>query len=697
MKPAHMITMVACIAVLAVTAPTGAQDSAPSMVALARARAEAPPDPPVERPDLRDVPTATRLFYMTGGDNAVCVRAINDVTGDGLDEIIYGLDIFADGDNLYCIDGASSDVGTIVWSLETSDGASGGYFYGDQALVPIVSDPDGDGYQNFLAGTGGGGRTAYNFNGFDGEVVWKFDTYLEPESGWVYSLAELNDITGDGVPEVAFGAGSDNDTVYLVDGASSLPGQATVIWQRLMTNAVMAVRNIGDVNGDGDHDVLLGIGDEGEVVVCMSGGSSSPSGTILWQYPTGTYNNVWSVGVIPDITGDGIAEALAVLWPDSGGAIRCLNGATGALVWQSSQVNEAGMMVDILDDITGDGHDEIIVSSWENAVIVLNGLTGAQVWKTTVGTLNGGDVWTARAIDDLNGDGAQDVIAGSFDYYVYAMDGTDGTILWNFFTNNRVLSVYPVSDLTGDGISEVAVGTQDTTNNIVVHVLDGGAAAVPDFTLAATPDSFQICAGVDDAEYTVTVGEINGFANPVTLAATGNPVGSTTAFIPNPVTPPGTSQFIIGNTAGAPGGSSTVTISGTADDSPGHTVNVTLDVVVPAPPPTLITPPDGAAGQPLRPTFQWTSAAGAASYWLEVDDDPGFGSPAIFETGVLGTTFTPSTDLEADTNYSWRVRSENPCGAGPASTVFSFTTESAMPFADGFESGDTSAWSATVP
>jgi hypothetical protein len=29
--------------------------------------------------------------------------------------------------------------------------------------------------------------------------------------------------------------------------------------------------------------------------------------------------------------------------------------------------------------------------------------------------------------------------------------------------------------------------------------------------------------------------------------------------------------------------------------------------------------------------------------------------------------------------------------------VFSFTTESLMPFADGFESGDTSAWSATVP
>jgi len=43
------------------------------------------------------------------------------------------------------------------------------------------------------------------------------------------------------------------------------------------------------------------------------------------------------------------------------------------------------------------------------------------------------------------------------------------------------------------------------------------------------------------------------------------------------------------------------------------------------------------------------------------------------------------------------VFSENLCGLGAPSTVFSFETLSLMPFADGFESGDTSAWSATVP
>ncbi len=52
-----------------------------------------------------------------------------------------------------------------------------------------------------------------------------------------------------------------------------------------------------------------------------------------------------------------------------------------------------------VDDVNGDGKAEVVVSSWENAVSVLSGFDGSQVWKTWVGSLSGGDVWTARAID----------------------------------------------------------------------------------------------------------------------------------------------------------------------------------------------------------------------------------------------------------------------------------------------------------
>jgi hypothetical protein len=230
----------------------------------------------------------------------------------------------------------------------------------------------------------------------------------------------------------------------------------------------------------------------------------------------------------------------------------------------------------------------------------------------------------------------------------------------------------------------------------VDDVLVQSCDVVADFNLAATPGTEQICPG-DSAQYTVDVGSTGGFANPVTLAASGHPAGSTAGYSPNPVAPPGASVLTIGNTGGATAGSYGITISGTASGSPGHSTGVVLDVLALAAPPTLSSPPSGATGQPLRPTFQWSAAAGADSYWIQVDDDPAFGSPAISESGIAGTSYTPSSDLDDDTTYSWRVTSENVCGPGGTSTVFSFTTLTLLPFEDGFESGDTSAWSATVP
>ena len=109
---------------------------------------------------------------------------------------------------------------------------------------------------------------------------------------------------------------------------------------------------------------------------------------------------------------------------------------------------------------------------------MLEGKDGAEIWKTTVGTTNGGDVWTARGIADLDGDGINDVVAGSFDLHAYAMSGVDGSILWSYNTGNRVFSIAPAGDLDGDGSPEVVVGTQDTSSSVVVYVLKGGEGAL---------------------------------------------------------------------------------------------------------------------------------------------------------------------------------------------------------------------------
>ena len=411
-----------------------------------------------------------QIAFLTGPDNAPCVRSLPDVTGDGLDEILVGIDE-SGTDNVFCLDGTSSGAASIVWKIETAGGVSGGSPYGDQC-ISAASDTDGNGAANVLLGTAWGGRTAYALDGDAGATQWSFDTYLEPDSGWIYSIAEIGDVNGDGIPETAFGTGSMRDRVYLIDGASDAT-QATVLWQFAAGDAVYSVRDIGDANGDGKHDVLAAVGDNGDRLVCLDGATTNPAGNVLWSYAPGV--SVYACGVLPDITGDGVNEALACLWVLGGSAVRCVNGATGLVEWTSTNVAQYAQMVDVLGDVTGDGIPEVIVSTWENAVQVLSGADGSRVWKTSVGTVNGGDVWTARAIDDLNGDGRQDVIAGSFDYHVYALDGDSGEIFWAYDTQNRVYSVHPVGDLDGDGWPEVAVGTQDTNNNVVFHLLDGNA------------------------------------------------------------------------------------------------------------------------------------------------------------------------------------------------------------------------------
>jgi hypothetical protein len=457
---------------LAMAAPLPAAGS--QSAALAAARAENPGGEPGERPArLAAIPPGISLFTMTGPDNAVAVRPIADVTGDGLDEVLVGIDE-SNTPNVFLLDGASSGTASVVWSFMTLGGVSNGSPYGDQCLVPS-SDSDGNGVQNFLLGTAWGGRSASARDGLAGAELWRFDTYQNPPSGWVYSLAEMSDTTGDGVPESAFGAGSDADRAWMVDGASS--GAASVLWSWAAADAVVSVRNLGDADGDGDDDVLVAVGDTGHVAVALDGSPPTAAGAPLWSYSSGA-SSIFAVGVLPDVTGDGVAEALAVLWASDGSAVRCVDGATGAQVWQSTSVPEVGMMVDVLADVTGDGKDEVIVSSWENAVQVLDGATGARVWKRTVGTLNLGDVWTARALDDLNGDGFRDVVAGSFDTYVYAFSGLNGWPFWAFPTGNRVYSVHGLGDLNGDLAPEVGVATQDTTSSTVLWVLDGDAGLV---------------------------------------------------------------------------------------------------------------------------------------------------------------------------------------------------------------------------
>ncbi|MCX7735949.1 MAG: M6 family metalloprotease domain-containing protein [Candidatus Kapabacteria bacterium] len=90
--------------------------------------------------------------------------------------------------------------------------------------------------------------------------------------------------------------------------------------------------------------------------------------------------------------------------------------------------------------------------------------------------------------------------------------------------------------------------------------------------------------------------------------------------------------------------------------------------------PVLISPADNSTNLGLRPTFTWNTFTGATSYEIQVSDVSSFSNLVINQTGLTGTSFTPSSDLSNNTRYYWRVRATTAQGQTGWSSVFSFTT-----------------------
>ncbi|MDZ3823151.1 MAG: S8 family serine peptidase, partial [Pseudoxanthomonas sp.] len=276
-------------------------------------------------------------------------------------------------------------------------------------------------------------------------------------------------------------------------------------------------------------------------------------------------------------------------------------------------------------------------------------ITGGQTYRGNVFT-NGASVPGGSA-DNLN----------NVENVFVTNPGSDVTI--------RVIA----SNLPGDGIPGNGTPT-DQDFALVCRNCSLGAG----FSLTPTPTSRAICTPAN-ATYDLSLGSLLGFNEPVTLAATGTPAGTTTSFSVNPVpTLPGTSLMTIGNTGSAAAGAYQIDITGTASPS-GEVRSASVDLLVAtAVPgaPSLTAPANNATNVIVQPTLSWASASQAEGYLLEVATDAGFGN-IVLSTVVAGTSFALTTPLNTNTSYWWRVRASNVCGDGANSPVFRFTTQPA--------------------
>jgi len=108
-----------------------------------------------------------------------------------------------------------------------------------------------------------------------------------------------------------------------------------------------------------------------------------------------------------------------------------------------------------------------------------------------------------------------------------------------------------------------------THSNTVTLVLN-------DFSFSVTPSSQTVTVG-GNTNYTVNVGNINGFGGTVNLTANGLPGGATASFNPTSINSIGSSTMTISTTNTMPGGTNSFTVVGT-DGSLQHGASATLVV-----------------------------------------------------------------------------------------------------------------------
>nr|WP_299382769.1 zinc-dependent metalloprotease family protein [Allomuricauda sp.] len=237
-------------------------------------------------------------------------------------------------------------------------------------------------------------------------------------------------------------------------------------------------------------------------------------------------------------------------------------------------------------------------------------------------------------------------------------------------------------DTLNDGSEEVQMpGDATTQARIMIKASDNVFLAVntSDFTIQESEVvldfqqlKFEGCQP-DDILIPFTYRTFGGF-NETSTFSVDLPVGLTGAFVPTQASADDTSvQLTISNTNGVATGEYTITVTST---STSVTKNVPLSLIIKDntfSDVTLQSPADLEANVTLNTQLVWEDNATYSNYDVEVATDVGFTN--IVESANVPFNFYQVTSLQAQTEYFWRVRPNNECGAGTFGTPFSFTTD----------------------
>jgi hypothetical protein len=383
------------------------------------------------------------------------------------------------------------------------DGLEAGATFG--ATVIPIGDLDGDGTMDIAIGAplavgpdGFVNGRVFVHSGASANALFQLDP-LAPRGQFGLSLARLDDVDGDGVPDILVGAPyTSSDLVYGVGSVLIFSGASAHLLYNILGAEGggymgFSVTGTADLDGDGVSDFAVGTpyGSGGQVGAGNAAIRSGADGSLIYQISgaqPGDYLG-WAMTGIGDINGDGMGDLLigspsaSPAGRPNAGTVVLVSGGTGEVLYELGGTEPAGFfgqVVASVGDIDGDGVPDFAVGAPEasphglneaGSVLVFSGAAGKLLFRLD-GTGRYDQFGAAVAGGgDIDGDGVPDLVVGAPEGSpggrvsagsVFAFSGATGQLLFRVDGESRGInfgrSVAIVGDLNGDGKAEIAVG-----------------------------------------------------------------------------------------------------------------------------------------------------------------------------------------------------------------------------------------------
>ena len=311
------------------------------------------------------------------------------------------------------------------------------------------------------------------------------------------------------------------------------------------TTSVTTAPVFSDVNGDGQIDILVGVGadNRGEFETAGQPGdlgglyALDAQGNILWFHetvdsfggenldangeptggPDGRPDGFYGAPRVFDIDADGVREVIVASWDHY---LYVLDGRNGELEFLVDLHDTAGATPAVAD-LDRDGLFELVVPAdisenpraglpQQGGILHVMTNYGHQTvpgWDTQVGTSTSEEfrgkfepqsLWSSPKVVDLDNNGTLEIVQGTGNFFqddrgeYIKVWNTDGTQRFQLDTNGRVLASPLIADLDGNGSPEIIAATLQG----YVHAWSAGGA--PLFATQAMPFDNDTMAGRPD-------------------------------------------------------------------------------------------------------------------------------------------------------------------------------------------------------